>query len=42
LSSVLSGFATFETMIAAGRMETLTAYRGQDLPRVTTFLADYF
>jgi predicted acetyltransferase len=42
LSSVLSGFTTFETLIAAGRMETLTAYRGQDLPRVTTFLADYF
>ncbi len=42
LSSVLSGFTTFGTMIAAGRMETLPTYRGQDLPRVTTFLADYF
>ena len=42
LSSVLSGFTTFGTMVAAGRMEALPAYRGQDLPRVTTFLADYF
>lgn len=42
LSSVLSGFTTFGTMIAAGRMEALPTYRGQDLPRVTTFLADYF
>ncbi len=42
LSSVLSGFTTVGTMVAAGRMEALPAYRGQDLPRVTTFLADYF
>jgi predicted acetyltransferase len=42
LSSVLSGFTTFETMIAAGRVEALPGYHGQDLPRQTTFLADYF
>ncbi len=42
LSSVLTGFTTFAAMIAAGRMEALPTYRGQDLPRVTTFLADYF
>jgi predicted acetyltransferase len=42
LSSVLSGFTTFEAMIAAGRMEALPSYQGQDLPRVTTLLADYF
>ncbi len=42
LSSVLSGFTTMGAMVTAGRMEALPAYRGQDLPRVTTFLADYF
>lgn len=42
LSSVLSGFTSFGEMIAAGRIEPLPSYGGQDLPRVTTFLADYF
>lgn len=42
LSSVLSGFTTFGAMIASGRMDALPGYRGQDLPRMTTFLADYF
>ena len=42
LSSVLSGFTDFATLIAAERVEPLASYQGQDLPRVTTFLADYF
>lgn len=42
LSSILSGFTTFGAMMDAGRVEALPSYRGQDLPRVTTFLADYF
>jgi predicted acetyltransferase len=42
LSSILSGFTDFAEMIAVGRAEVLTTYAGQDLPRTTTFLADYF
>ena len=42
LSAVLSGFTDFSTMIAAGSIERLPSYSGQDLPRRTTFLADYF
>ena len=42
LSSVLSGFTDLSEMIAAGRIEPLPSYEGQDLPRATTFLADYF
>ena len=42
LSSVLSGFTDFAEMIAVGRIEALPTYAGQDLPRATTFLADYF
>ena len=42
LSSILSGFTDFKAMIAAGRCEPLPTYAGQDLPRATTFLADYF
>ena len=42
LSSVLSGFTDFATLVAAGRVEALDSYSGQDFPRVTTFLADYF
>jgi len=42
LSSVLSGFTDLAAMIAARRIESLPSYAGQDLPRVTTFLADYF
>jgi predicted acetyltransferase len=42
LSSVLSGFTDFGAMIEAGWMEALPGYHGQDLPRVTTHLADYF
>ncbi len=42
LSSVLSGFADLSEMIAVGRIEPLPSYAGQDLPRATAFLADYF
>ena len=42
LSSVLSGFSSFAEMIAAGKAEALESYRGQDLPKTTPFLADYF
>ena len=42
LSSVLSGYTDFASMIAAGRCEALGSYEGQDLPRTATFLADYF
>jgi len=42
LSSVLSGFTDFSAMIAAGWAESLPSYAGQDLPKVATFLADYF
>ena len=42
LSSVLSGFTDLSEMIAAGRIEPLPSYAGQDFPRATTFLADYF
>jgi len=42
LSSVVSGFTDFGEMIAAGRIEPLPSYAGQELPRATTFLADYF
>jgi len=41
LSSVLSGFTSLGDMIAAGRVESLPSYAGQELPRATTFLADY-
>lgn len=42
LSSVLSGFSSFREMISARRAEPKSSYRGQDLPKATTFLADYF
>ena len=42
LSSAISGFTDLSQMIASGRAEALPSYAGQDLPRVTTFLADYF
>jgi len=42
LSSVISGFTDLTEMIASGRAEALQSYDGQDLPRETTFLADYF
>ena len=42
LSSVLSGHTDFAEMIAVGRAQALPTYEGQDLPRATTFLADYF
>ena len=42
LSSVISGFSNFEEMISARKADPLNTYRGQDLPKTTTFLADYF
>ncbi len=42
LSSILSGFTDCEEAIAAGLVEALPSYAGQDLPRTTPFLADYF
>lgn len=42
LSSVLSGFSDFSGMIAARQVEPLPSYAGQDLPKATTSLADYF
>lgn len=42
LSSILSGYTDFASMIAVGRCEALASYEGQDLPRTVTFLADYF
>lgn len=42
LSSAISGFTNFQELIAAGRVEPLEGYRGQDLPKATTFLADHF
>jgi len=42
LSSVISGFSTFEEMIAAKYAEPLETYRGQDFPKTTPFLADHF
>ena len=42
LSSVISGFSDFSEMIAVGWVEPLSSYAGQDLPKATTFLADYF
>jgi predicted acetyltransferase len=42
LSSVLAGFTDFSEMIAVGAIEALPSYEGQDLPRTTPFLADYF
>lgn len=42
LSSVISGFSTFEEMIAAKYADPLETYRGQDFPKTTPFLADHF
>jgi len=42
LSSAISGFTDLSELIASERAEPLPSYDGQDLPRVTTFLADYF
>jgi len=42
LSSVLSGFSSFEEMIAAKLVEPLAAYLGQDFPKTIPFLADHF
>ena len=42
LSSVISGFSNFEEMISARKADPLNTYRGQDLPKAVTFLADYF
>jgi len=42
LSSVLSGFTDFATLIVSGLAEPLRSYAGQDLPQTTTFLVDYF
>ena len=42
LSSVLSGFSTFDEMIAARLIEPLETYLGQDLPKTVPFLADHF
>ena len=42
LSTFVSGFSTAQDLIAAGRMEALPGYAGQDLPATTPFLADYF
>ena len=42
LSSVIAGFTTFEEMIAASKATATPTYRGQDLPKTATFLADYF
>lgn len=42
LSSVLSGFSTFEDMISAELAEPLETYDGQDFPKTTPFLADHF
>ncbi|MGC9530514.1 MAG: GNAT family N-acetyltransferase [Candidatus Bipolaricaulaceae bacterium] len=42
LSAVLSGFTSFQEMIACGRVQAHGGYRGQGLPKVTTAIADYF
>ncbi len=42
LSSVLSGFSSFKELIAALKATPLASYQGQDFPKTTTFLADYF
>ncbi len=42
LSSVISGFSTFEALIAARQVEPLESYRGQDLIKTVPFLADHF
>jgi len=42
LSSVLSGFSTFEEMISANLADPLETYDGQDFPKTTPFLADHF
>ncbi len=42
LSTVMAGFTDLAAMIAAGRATPSASYRGEDLPRRTTFLADYF
>ena len=41
-SSVLSGFTCFSEMIAVGGIRAFPSYARQDLPRMTSFLADYF
>ena len=42
LSSVISGFSTFQEMIAARRAKPLETYCGQDFPKAVPFLADHF
>ena len=42
VSCVLSGFASFGELIAAGKVEALDSYRSQDLPKTVPFLVDYF
>ncbi len=42
LSSVVAGFTDFAELVHAGRAEPLPSYAAQDLPRASTFLADYF
>jgi len=42
LSTMISGFTTVRDLIAAGRVEALPSYDGQDLPPTTPFLADHF
>jgi predicted acetyltransferase len=42
LSSVIAGRTRFKEMIAAGRIEALAGYSGEDLPKAVTLLVDYF
>jgi len=42
LSSIISGFTSFKEMIEAGRVQVFEGYRGQDMPKVTTFNLEPF
>jgi len=42
LSSVLSGFTNVGEMLACGKMTALPGYHGEDLPKETTLLVDFF
>ncbi len=42
LSSVLSGFTDVGEMLACGKMTALPGYHGEDLPKQTTLLVDFF
>lgn len=42
LSAVLSGFTNVGAMLACGKMTALPGYHGEDLPKQTTLLVDFF